>query len=273
MGYTFHTLLSKPANYGGARRESAIKYIVLHYTGNRTDTAYANANYFHSNVVKASAHYFVDDKDVYQSVPDTVIAWSVGGKKYANASRTGGGTMHGIITNANSISIEMCSKNGVIASDTQANAVKLALSLMDKYNIPFANLYRHFDVTGKACPGWSGWIGSDTSKWVAFKKRFTTAPSAGIANEAQGGTITQKASTAKKASDYISEVAKKMTTLKKGSKGKAVKVWQTILGNVTIDGDFGSRTHAATVAWQKTHGLTADGIVGQCTWTAGLKSL
>lgn len=64
----------------------------------------------------------------------------------------------------------------------------------------------------------------------------------------------------------------KMTEIKKGSKGKAVKVWQVILG-INADGDFGATTLSKTKAFQKKHGLTQDGIVGDSTWKAGLKTL
>lgn len=63
-----------------------------------------------------------------------------------------------------------------------------------------------------------------------------------------------------------------MTTIRKGSKGNAVKVWQIIIG-AAPDGDFGSGTETKTVAWQKNNGLAADGIVGKNTWKAGLESL
>lgn len=52
-------LFANPKNYGGKRSLSSIKYIVIHYTVNDGDTDEANAKYFHNNVVKASAHYFV----------------------------------------------------------------------------------------------------------------------------------------------------------------------------------------------------------------------
>ncbi len=63
-----------------------------------------------------------------------------------------------------------------------------------------------------------------------------------------------------------------MKQIKKGSTGKAVKIWQLIIG-VSVDGDFGSKTEAATKTWQKSHGLTPDGIVGPKTWKAGLESV
>lgn len=63
-----------------------------------------------------------------------------------------------------------------------------------------------------------------------------------------------------------------MKTIKKGSKGNAVKVWQIIIGT-TPDGIFGSGTESVTKTWQKNHGLTADGIVGKNSWKTGLESL
>lgn len=60
--------------------------------------------------------------------------------------------------------------------------------------------------------------------------------------------------------------------IKKGSKGKAVKVWQIIVG-CNADGDFGPATEAATNKFQKAHNLAVDGIVGKNSWTQGLKTL
>ena len=142
------------------------KFIVVHYTGNVTDTAKANANYFKSVNRGASAHYFVDDNDIYQVVRDKDAAWAVG--KLYNKSVA---KLWGICTNYNSISVELCSVGGEITEQTQNNAAELIKSLMRKYNIPIDNVVRHYDVCGKQCPGWSGWYGSDSSKWVAFLKK------------------------------------------------------------------------------------------------------
>ena len=72
--------------------------------------------------------------------------------------------------------------------------------------------------------------------------------------------------TVKESEDYS------MNTIKKGSKGKSVKVWQIIIGT-TADGNFGSGTENMTKTWQKNHGLTVDGIVGKNSWKTGLESL
>ena len=173
MSFTKYTLLSNPKNYGADRAASSIKYLVYHYTGNKTDKAVNNANYFKNNTVNASAHYFVDDTTVYRSVPDLTSAWAVGDNKYSDCNTTGGGTMYGKITNSNSLSIEMCSVNGEISEATMENSIALGQELMKKYNIPISNVYRHFDVSGKHCPGWTGWYGSDSSKWISFKNRLS----------------------------------------------------------------------------------------------------
>ena len=172
MSYTIKEQLANSGNYGGSRNASQIRYLVYHYTGNDGDRAANNAKYFQNNIVKASAHYFVDDTTVWRSVPDLKVAWSVGGSKYANAHKTGGGTMYGVITNTNSLSIEMCDtiRNGVYQASeaTLANAAALGRALMEKYGIPIENVYRHFDVTGKHCPSYL----VSAQKWAEFKKRL-----------------------------------------------------------------------------------------------------
>lgn len=63
-----------------------------------------------------------------------------------------------------------------------------------------------------------------------------------------------------------------MQTIKKGSQGRIVRVWQVIV-SAKVDGNFGKDTEAKTITFQKTHGLVPDGIVGDKTWRAGLESL
>ena len=52
--------------------------------------------------------------------------------------------------------------------------------------------------------------------------------------------------------------------LKKGSKGKNVKLLQEFL-KISADGDFGSGTEKAVKQWQKLNGLSIDGVVGRET--------
>jgi hypothetical protein len=61
----------------------------------------------------------------------------------------------------------------------------------------------------------------------------------------------------------------------KGDEGPDVEDLQTMLNwslrpnpHLTTDGDFGTLTESATMAYQGSRGLAADGIAGQQTWTA-----
>lgn len=64
-----------------------------------------------------------------------------------------------------------------------------------------------------------------------------------------------------------------MPILSLGSRGATVTLLQRLLKTTkdylgAIDGDFGSNTKAAVIAFQKRSGLIADGIVGDFTWQA-----
>ena len=64
-------------------------------------------------------------------------------------------------------------------------------------------------------------------------------------------------------------------TLRRGSKGEYVTLAQTELiqkgydcGSFGADGQFGAATEKAVRAFQQSHGLTVDGVIGQKTWAA-----
>lgn len=151
-------------NYRSQRRMD-IKYIVLHYTGNVADTDEGNGNYFANNDTRdTSAHYFLDEDSITQSVPDNSCAFHCGGITYK----------HWECRNDNSIGIEMCSDkdnngNYIITNATVDNAVKLTKYLMNKYNIDINHILTHFLVTGKNCP--EPWV-RNNNLWIAFKNRL-----------------------------------------------------------------------------------------------------
>lgn len=96
-----------------------------------------------------------------------------------------------------------------------------------------------------------------TKRRRAEQKLFNT-PVSGTSN---AGTVSKE-----EGEDYT------MDTIRRGSSGKIVKVWQVIVG-VTPDGIFGSATESATKAFQRNHSLSVDGVVGQQSWHAGFESL
>ena len=168
---TIKAKMANASNFGSIRNTANIKYIVIHYTANDGDTDEGNGNYFANNNVGVSAHYFVDDDSIVQSVPDNRIAWSVGGKKYPN---TKGAAYYGKCTNNNSISVELCDtkKNGVydFTEATLKNAADLVMLLMEKYNVPIDRVIRHYDVNGKICP--KPFVENEKA-WKEFKERLT----------------------------------------------------------------------------------------------------
>ena len=168
MSYELKQNLANRANYGSKRDLSKIKYLVIHYTSNDE----ANGKYFANNVVKASAHYFVDDDSVTQSVPDNYSAYAVGGKCQSNHH-----PYYGTIKNTNSISIEMCDnhKDGTvhICDETLANTYALARALMKKYNIDIDHVERHHDVNGKLCPNCNGLLNDNV--WQTFKNNIVNS--------------------------------------------------------------------------------------------------
>lgn len=70
----------------------------------------------------------------------------------------------------------------------------------------------------------------------------------------------------------VEEEEYNMKEIKKGNKGKIVKVWQAVLG-CDIDGSFGPDTDKKTKALQKKLGLPQTGVVDKATWKAGLESV
>ena len=162
-------LLAHNSNYGSTRNVNSIKYIVIHYTGNKNDRAVSNCRYFQSSNRQASAHYFVDENEIYQSVEDNVVAWSVGGNKYPSFPNADGGKFYGKCTNNNSISIEMCNSVDFVPQKTRDNVRELVLHLMKKYNVPKENIITHYQIVGKLCPRPL----IDIKKWNEFKDYIT----------------------------------------------------------------------------------------------------
>ena len=140
------------------------QYIVIHYVG-AVSSALNNAKYFKSTYRGASAHYFVDEKDIYRVVEDKNVAWHCGAKVYR----------HSKCRNTNSIGIEMCcyKNNGVldVSETVVARTIELTKELMAKHNIPVENVLRHYDITGKNCP--APFV-SNPARWNDFKAKLGT---------------------------------------------------------------------------------------------------
>lgn len=156
--------LSSPANYY-TYSSRVVKFIVIHYTGNKKDTAKENATYFHNGSRGASAHLFTDDDSCYQSVALNNAAWAVGGTKVYK---------HAECRNINSISIEMCcSGNSIVSEKTINNTAYLCAELCKYIGITADTVdifvLRHYDVWDKQCP--AQWATENSAGWTTFKEK------------------------------------------------------------------------------------------------------
>ena len=177
----------------------AIKYLAIHFTaGSSSKEGRAMATKRAFETRDASADFCVDDRDIVQFNPDLkrYYCWAVGDAK---KQTTGGAKFSCFATNSNTISIEICSscRSGYLTSvpnhegwyfteDALNNAVKLAKFLMKQYGITIGHVVRHYDITGKLCPGMVGWndgyvmskdgkmkkYQNNSEQWNAFKARL-----------------------------------------------------------------------------------------------------
>lgn len=122
-------------------------------------------------------------------------------------------------------------------------------------------------------------IGIATLALVGGTASVATAGTSHSAGSAAAHSVTGKASAAAKCS-YTSSIGfycgyyKGSATVKTGSKGNAVREVQALINETTpytpklaVDGDFGPKTKAAVLWFQKTYKVTPyDGIVGPKTW-------
>ena len=163
--------------YNVTKPREKVQYIVIHYVGSES-TAANNVIYFNGADRQASADYFVGHAgEICEYNPDIdhQYSWHCGGGKQSSK----GGTFYGKCTNKNSIGIELCTKKSgsgwTFSELTLDSAAKLTSYLMQKYGVPAENVIRHFDVTGKNCPGVSGWgyTGGD-AEWNKWKARLTS---------------------------------------------------------------------------------------------------
>lgn len=212
---------SHSGNYeNDAKRD--VSYIVMHYTGNDNDNAENNAKYFKNNDVDVSAHFFVDETRIYQSVELRDVAWHCGGYTY----------YHKKCRNDNSFGIEMTTAgNYKISAKTIENSAHLCAYLCEMLGIKSSQVdtyvLRHYDVTHKSCPAQ---FVDNANEWKAFKTKVKNILKAKEKTPAKPTTATTaKAKFAK--GDKVK--IKKAVTYE----GKSFAVYYDTYSVLEVDGD------------------------------------
>ena len=157
--------ISNKRQIGKRRKHSDIKYIVIHDTGNTARGADAEAHFRYLQTAKryGSAHYYLDDGQIIQTIGDSLVAWSIGDTwGYKNNPRRIKDA-----TNFNSLSAELCINSDANKYLAYKNLVELTKNLMAKFKVPPERVIRHFDATGKNCPG--SWSNNNWQKWKEFQ--------------------------------------------------------------------------------------------------------
>jgi N-acetylmuramoyl-L-alanine amidase len=132
-----------------------VYWVVVHDTAN-TGTgagALSHANYLwnasqNGTELWASWHFSIDDKALYQSLPETERGYHAGDGSSLPLQGTtylGGG-------NRNGIGIEMGVNDDADVYRTWQRTSKLVAHLLTKYNLPRENMKYHNDFSGKDCP-------------------------------------------------------------------------------------------------------------------------
>lgn len=156
-----------PASLEGksySKKDSANSWIVIHNTGG-SSTAKSTANHFFNGAVVegkkvyTSAHYCVDDKEIYQILENTWKGHHAGNPKSGMYGADRGAS------NNNSIGIEMCDGAKCDKEKAVEIVIELARYLCRELKIPVDNVIQHYDVSGKDCPQWI----RNNNKWNYIK--------------------------------------------------------------------------------------------------------
>lgn len=184
--------------HGKAFKPENIKWIVIHYTACVNVSAKSMCKSMVNNT-DASTHFYVDENDIYPSVPLKYVAWHVGDGKCKQPSSDKKLSLKELSKykakdwrydlaasnhlkwqsakddftgNSVSLGVDICVKK--VSNKTKKatdpdwyfepaaidNTAKLVAYLMQTYNIDINHVIRHGDATGKLCP--TVWISKYT---------------------------------------------------------------------------------------------------------------
>lgn len=186
-----------------------VNYVIIHYTGNIKDKAVNNAKYFKNNKnLGTSAHFFVDDKNIYQSIELRHVAYHAGDWDF----------------NYSSWGIEMCTSGQYkVSAKTIKNTAHLTANLCKRLGIKAKDVdkfvLRHYDITKKQCPKQFSDGGKTDKDWVAFKAQ--------VKEILEGAQRKTSSTVITKAVNYKVRVTADCLNIRKGA-GTSYKVLDTI---------------------------------------------
>lgn len=252
--------------FGALSTRKSTKRVILHHAEASKCTAEDIHRWHLQNGWSGAGYHFLVRKDgaIYRLRPESAVG------SHAKGS--------------NSDSIGICFEGSYMTEtmpQAQINAGRELVSyLKGKYG--FSKVQAHRDVCSTNCPGTN----------FPFEQIAGVAASSAPVTSAAG---TSSASQPATGNDWIRRLQKECNaqgfsnqrvdgipgkntlagcpTLRRGARGNITRLLQERLNSLgfncgAVDGIFGHGTSVAVCAFQRAHGLTADGIVGKNTWRA-----
>lgn len=142
---------------------------VVHWTANRGNgaNALANVKFFQNTKSFASCQFAADDTQVVRCIREGNIAYHVGAKSYTATGKKF--VRNGYSPNFFLTGVEMCVNADSDFKKMEQNTIDLiALRFIQKNWSVDTHLYRHYDITGKACPD----MYLDARDWNEFKNQI-----------------------------------------------------------------------------------------------------
>jgi hypothetical protein len=207
-------------------------------------------NVFANPKTKASSNYGIgSDGRIAMYVEERDRSWATSSSSNDNRAVTIEVANDGGAPNWHVSDKALASLIRLVADICKRNGIKKLLWKNDKSligQVDKQNMTVHRWFANKACPG--DYLMSKHSYIAAEVNKLLGGGSSSEPSESIANTIS-------------------FTTLRKGSKGSAVKTLQINLNKVisaglVVDGDYGIKTYNAVIKFQKQYGLVADGIYG-----------
>lgn len=257
MSYTINrNYISKGKSRSGAKI-SKVRFIVAHDTGNPGSSAAGNRSYFQNSQPSASAHTFIDHKEILEIVPIDEKAWHVLYQKPIDNQ------IFGDDSNDAAIGVELCYGGNIDNKEAYKRYVWYMKYLCDKFGLdPKKHIVGHYTLDP----------GRKTDPMNAFKLLGITWND--FISDVAGEKVT---SSAVKTATKQTQTKSATTT---SSRKSQIKTIQSNLNSryglrIAVDGIPGPETNKAIVKGlqkeannQYNAKLAVDGIPGPKTYAA-----
>lgn len=253
MSYEITREYIKNGNARSGQKINNVRFIVSHDIGNGGSTARANRNYFNNHQPSASAHTFIDDKEILEIVPLWEKAWHVQYNKPID------NRLFGDDANDCAIGVELCHGGSIDFNEAYKKYVCYHAYLCKQFALnPYKDIVGHYTLDPERRSDPLNAFKPHGISWTKFISDVV---------DALGGKVAEAPKTQVKTEVVTKPSNEKelKTLVKNGDRGQIVKTIQTLV-KVTSDGIFGKNTEAAVKRFQKSKGLSQDGIVGKNTW-------